>query len=343
LTDSSPLGANIKRLVEISVVVPIYSGARYLASLVDEIEKVRQQWAAREAPFRLAELILIDDAAIDQSPEIADLLSAKHDWIAVIHLARNFGQHAATVAGILHTSGDWVVTLDEDFQHPPGRIEDLLKTAVRGGSDIVYASPEYTVHGPVRDIASRLSKWLTETITGQQITSFNSFRLIRGTVARAAASICGHETYFDISLSWFSQRVSTVTMNLRDERFIKSGQSGYSIVKLLSHARKMLMSSGPRIMRAASLLGVAIIVLSAFGGSTLVVNELYSPSSTFVRGWSSLIVFMVFLTGVIIALLGIVLEYLALLVLDVHGKPIFFIVDRQLDLRVAQYFKEIDP
>src|SRR5882672_7517570 len=102
----------------------------------------------------------------------------------------------ATIAGILHTSGDWVVTLDEDLQHSPARIEDLLRKAIIHRSDIVYANAETRVHqSHLRDVGSRLYKHVMKLMTGNpNVTAFNSFRLIRGDVARAASSTCGHDT-----------------------------------------------------------------------------------------------------------------------------------------------------
>jgi undecaprenyl-phosphate 4-deoxy-4-formamido-L-arabinose transferase len=326
--------------VSISVVIPLYSGANYLTTLIAELDQVRNGWNRAGCPISLTEVILVDDAVIDRSAEIADFISRENDWITVIHLARNFGQHPATIAGILHTSGDWVVTLDEDLQHPPARIESLLRKAVLHGSDIVYANADTTVHESyIRDVSSRLYKRLMQLVTGNSnIPAFNSFRLIRGSVARAASSTCGHDTYFDISLSWFTQRIEVVRMNLKDERFIRSGKSGYTFFKLLTHARRMLMSSGARVMRSASLMGLIIIASSAIGAVLLVVHHLFDASFNLVKGWSSLMIATIFFGGTIIFLMGIILEYLALLVMNAHGKPIFFIIDRRCDGLLIDYF-----
>lgn len=131
-----------------------------------------------------------------------DKLSEAYNWIEAIHLSRNYGQHAATIAGILHTSGDWVVTLDEDLQHPPENIVDLLRAAIEEGKDIIYAQPQAAVHeSKYRDFGSRGYKNFIKFLTGNPyIQSVNSFRLIRGAVARSASSVCSHQTYFDIAL-----------------------------------------------------------------------------------------------------------------------------------------------
>jgi glycosyltransferase involved in cell wall biosynthesis len=331
--------------ITVSVVVPVYSGADYLTALIAEIERVRTGWSDSGAPLRLVEAILVDDAAVDSSPEIAGRLACEKEWVTVVHLARNFGQHPATIAGILHTSGDWIITLDEDLQHPPARIEDMLRIAVRDGHDIVYANPHSSVHqSHMRDFGSRLYKRLMQSVTGNsQIASFNSFRLVRGSIARAASSICGHDTYFDVSLSWFTQRVTALPMDLKDQRYIRTKSSGYNFSRLVSHARRMMMSSGARVMRSASLLGLLFVGISIVGGLGLVLHHLYDPKSVMVRGWSSLIVAVVFCSGFIIFLLGIVLEYLALLVLHAHGKPIFFVVDRRSDAILVDYFSKRHP
>ena len=326
--------------ITLSVVIPLYAGADYLPTLLAELSQIRNGWDSDGSPISLSEVILVDDAAIDGSPEIANEIALKNDWVTVIHLARNFGQHPATIAGILHTSGDWVVTLDEDLQHPPSRIVDLLRAAVLHGSDIVYANADSTVHDNYfRDAGSRLSKRLLELLTGNSnIVAFNSFRLIRGSVARAASSTCGHDTYFDVSLSWFTQRVEVVRMTLKDERYIRSGRSGYNFYKLISHARRLLMSTGPRVMRTASLFGIIIIVASMIGALSLVYYHLFEEGSTLVKGWSSLIISIVFFGGTIIFLIGILLEYLALLVMNAHGRPIFFSIDRRSDTLLTDYF-----
>src|SRR6056297_1423832 len=108
--------------VTISVVVPVYSGAKYLKRLTEEVERLKETWAAQDAPIAISELIFVNDDAIDDSHAVVSDLVQERPWIVSLDLSRNYGQHAATIAGILHSSGDWVVTLDEDMQHPPSRI-----------------------------------------------------------------------------------------------------------------------------------------------------------------------------------------------------------------------------
>lgn len=261
----------------ISIVVPVYSGQEYLPKLIEGLAAVRDRWASNAAPFRLGEVILVDDAAIDQSPGILDSLAAEHAWLVPLHLMRNFGQHAATIAGILHTSGDWIVTMDEDLQHPPAAIEGMLRQAVTGSVDVVYARPDSGVHEAVsRDWASRSFKRVMVGLSGNpNVRHFSSFRLIRGPLARAVSSVSGHDTYFDVALSWFTSRIGFVTMTLKDERFIKQGRSGYHLAQLLSHARRMLISSQVKVLRICGLFGLSVMGLSILASILLVLQSIF--------------------------------------------------------------------
>ncbi len=324
----------------ISVVVPVYSGEAYLELLVQKIEAIRNDWISRSAVMSLAELVLVEDGAIDGSSSLIDDLAKVRPWVNAVHLSRNFGQHAATIAGIMHTSGDWVVTMDEDLQHLPIEIENLLREAATNSSDIVYAQPSEGVHASfARDASSRFYKLAMSKLSGNEnIRLFNSFRLIRGSISRAAASVCGYETYYDVALSWFTKRVSSVPMPLRDERYAKSGKSGYKFSKLLSHARRMAMSSQVKIMRTAALLGGIVVIFSFICALALIVLKLETSQSIPI-GWTTLAVSILFFGGLTTFLLGIVIEYISSLNVGAHGRPVFFVIDRKLDFSLKAYFE----
>jgi len=262
----------------------------------------------------------------------------------VLHLSRNFGQHPATTAGILQTTGDWVITLDEDMQHPPSKIEAMLHQAAISGIDVVYACPEQAVHESVfRDYSSRIYKKIIGYLAGNEnIQLFNSFRLIRGSIARAASGVCGHDTYFDVALSWFSQRIGTVVMALKDDRVIQSGKSGYNIQKLFSHARRMIVSTHMKALRVGAVLGaIGLISSFAYGGYVLSAGLLFHINSG-ARGWSSLMVVVLFFGGVSTFMSGMLLEYIAVILLHTQGKPAFFIVDRRSDALLLEWLQAGD-
>lgn len=325
--------------ITLSTITPVYSGKDYLESLVDKLLLLRSNLEQQNAPLRLVESIFVDDESVDGSSELLAELEQKYSWLTVITLSRNYGQHAATIAGICHAASDWVVTLDEDLQHEPELIMDLFKYQALKKLDIVYAQPKQAAHGNSwRDKSSRLVKRLIAKFTSTpQILVFNSFRLIRGSIARAAASSSISSTYFDISLSWFSKSYGSIEVDLNDQRFIEHKKSGYGFVKLARHARRLIVSAELDF----TLLGLVIgfcAVLGAIGiASVAVFQKFFFPAMVSADGWTSLIVVSTFFAGVTLTLLCIGLEYLHVILLNSLGRPTYFTVDRRGDKQLADW------
>lgn len=325
----------------VSIVVPVYSGELYLNKLFDRINQLRILWKNEDAPIEVGELIFVDDNSIDNSLNIIKEISFNNSWVNYITMSKNFGQHASTIAGILHSSGNWIVTLDEDLQHPPENIENLLHKAITENLDIVYACSNNGPHGTVsRDLTSVLFKRIMLLLTGDKnIPLYNSFRLIRGEIARSASSVCAHDTYFDVSLSWFTNAVGKYNMNLSDTRNFDGKKSGYSFFKLFSHARKLLMSTRIRLYRLIILLGVTVFVFGLFYSGLIFINEFMHPGKYGSRGWPSLIITTMIFGSTTIILLSIILEYISLISLKAQGKPVFFVINRNIPIEISNYFK----
>lgn len=328
--------------VTISTVTPVYSGAPYIETLVEELATLRNHWLQSEAPVALTESIFVDDSSVDDSFRILNELAKKHDWVRVICLSRNYGQHSATVAGICHSSTDWVVTLDEDLQHKPELITELFRAQLRDCADIVYAKGKQAPHGNNwRDKASRSIKRLLAKLTSTpQITIFNSFRLIRGSIARAAASSSSSHTYFDIALSWFTKSCSSVEVAIEDSRYINDKKSGYGFLKLINHARRLIVSSQLDIATSGLIVGIIAVMTSIIIAVSVVVQKLFFPELIASVGWASIISVVSFFGGVLVAILCIALEYLGVLVANQLGKPVFFTVDRSKDEQLKHWFND---
>lgn len=322
-------GLNLK----LSIVVPVYSGADYLERLVIAFAELFEALKESATGVELLETIFVLDDPVDGSREVLEELNAVRPWMRLVVLSRNFGQHSATVAGILHSSGDWIVTMDEDLQHPPGAIPALLAHVSTNGSDVLYATPEGGTHqGFFRDSTSRLAKRSIAWLTGNQhVSDFSSFRLIRGSVARAAGSVCSDQTYFDMTLLWFTNRFAKRSMALQDHRHQQTGNSGYSVPRLLTHAKRLLFSSDVHFFRLA-LTFSGIILAFAVGLLTWVlVGYWLAPEDFDKDGWASLMSVNLFFGGTLAILLGLVLEFARTGLFHGQGKPAFFVVDRSTD------------
>jgi glycosyltransferase involved in cell wall biosynthesis len=325
-------------------VTPVYSGEQYLEALVRELEQLRLAWEERDAPVCLLEAIFVDDGSVDGSSAVLAALDQQYPWVTVVTLSKNVGQHSATVAGICHSSADWVVTLDEDLQHHPREIETMLRCALMAGADVCYASPKNPVHG--NSWRDRSSRWIKSALASAartpQIKVFNSFRLIRGSIARASAASSSSQTYLDMAIFWFTDTYTSIEIDMKDDRFVESNSSGYSLGKLIRHARHLLISSSLDVASKGLGLGVFALFIALVTSVIVVVQKLFFPDSIEPVGWASLVAISSFFFGIIIALLCIALEYLHVLVVNQLGKPTFFTVDRRGDNRLLQWFNEIE-
>ena len=330
-------------MITISTITPVYAGDAYLARLVEELAALRATLAAATDEVMLAEAIFVDDGAIDESARCLEELRAKHEWIKVLRLSRNFGQHNATAAGILHSSGDWVVTLDEDLQHPPHMIVPMLKAAAEKRFDVVLGQAIRGSHGgSYRDILSRLAKKLIGALAGDRLVPFfSSFRVIRGSIARAAAKVCSHQTYFDVAVSWFTTRVCSLPMDLSDRRFTEEKSSSYSLMKLLSHAKRLLTSSDLHLFRISVLVSGFSFALTLLLGLWVLLSYFLSPEVAAARGWASLMGAILLYGGIISLMLGFVLEVVKINLFQGQGKPIFFTVDRASDDRLLAELEKL--
>lgn len=323
----------------ISIIVPVYSGADYLKDLTCKIQQVQQEWLENNYPFSILELIFVDDCSSDGSSEILYELSHTN-WINVVTLSRNYGQHAATAAGISYSSGDWVVTMDEDLQHDPAKIFVLLKECIMSQSDVIYARPRSWVHNSIyRDMSSRYYKKLISWLTSNpSVVQFNSYRLMRGSIARAAASVFNHDGYFDVVLTWYTNKIFSIETEMVDHRYVEIGQSGYSLRKLFTHARKLIMTSDAKTLRLAAYAGIFMLFICTMLMVYFLTVKTYFPQSIPVKGWTSLMLATLFTGGGILLVLSFIAEYIAILTKHVHGKPPFVIVDRSRDKILRDFF-----
>jgi undecaprenyl-phosphate 4-deoxy-4-formamido-L-arabinose transferase len=318
-----PAAPDVQRL---SIVVPVYQGERTLDHLLAEIEPLTRPRATRRGrPFQVAEVVLVHDGAIDNSHVVMEALAARFPFVTLVWLSRNFGQHPATLAGMAATSADWVVTIDEDGQQNPADVGSLLDAAFETGAPLVYGQAlNQPAHGLVRNTLSRVAKAVSVAIVGnRQMAHFNSFRLVRGDIARSLAAYCGHGVYLDVALAWVVGRWTTGPVTLRPDR---GRPSGYTIGTLLAHFGRLILTAGTRPLRLISVLGLLSILFG--GGLSLVLVWARLRHQIPVRGYTSLVVVICFFSGVVLFSLGVIAEYLALTLTTGMGRPLYITVSR---------------
>ncbi len=321
MTESLP-GASVPEH-KISIVIPVYQGEKTLPGLLAEIEPLTIRGLTPDGhPFRVVEVLAVYDNGPDESDKVLRALEDEHDFLRTIWLTKNFGQHAATLAGMASSGGEWVVTLDEDGQHNPAEIVNLLDAAMRDQCAVAYARPVNDApHGRLRNVLSRGAKWvLSRLISDSEALDYHSFRLILGSVGRGVAAYSGAGVYLDVAIGWVVGRTTSAPVTLRAEGGRKSG---YSQRALFGHFRRMVLTSGTRGLRFVSALGGVFLVVSLVLATVILIARLFGSIST--QGWASTIVVVLFSSGATLFSLGIIAEYIGVAVNMAMGKPPYLI------------------
>jgi len=319
--EASPNARSVHR---VSVVIPVYRGETTLEQFVTEVLDQPADWTSPAGHrLRIDEVLLVWDRGPDRSDTVIRRLAAAHAGVRPVWLTRNFGQHAATLAGMASSGGDWVVTMDEDGQHDVGAIALLLDAAMAERAGVVYASPtDEAHHSPFRRATSKLAKWSVVLVAGSgDSVRYNSFRLVVGEIARSVAAYAGSGVYLDVALGWVTHDVAVCPV-LQSRP--TSRRSGYSFRTLLSHYWRMVISSGTRALRMVSVLGVLLAVIGVVMAILLVTTVAigFTPE---VRGWASTIVILLVTSGATMFSLGVIAEYLGAVVNMAMGKPLYLI------------------
>jgi len=310
-------------LHRISLVIPVYCGEKTLPTLIEEIAPhTLVQLTPDGISYIVCEVILVHDCGPDQSDRVLELLAAQYSFVRPIWLSRNYGQHAATMAGMEHATGDWVVTIDEDCQQNPADIGCMLDRAVSASLQLVYAQPTNPPpHGWLRNTLSRTAKAITTKLLGNsQIGKFNSFRLVDGDIARTLAAFCGNGVYLDVGLFWIVGRVGHCPLQLRNEL---DRPSGYSYLKLFGHFWNLILTTGTRPLRLITMMGFSSLFLAiAISGYAFYGKFINNDP---VQGWASLLIVVSFFSGATLTSLGVIAEYLAVTMGIVMGKPLYVV------------------
>lgn len=298
----------------ISIVVPVYNSGKILSQLIDALDKSIK----KEVDW---ELILVDDHSTDDTWNQLKQMASGH--ISIIRLGRNSGQQNATLAGLSKAKGQWVVTMDDDLQHDPAMIHLMLEKAIAENALLVYARFGERSFSSFRNFIRRMGFFFV-WLSGERYTVGSSFRLIRGDVCKKVSVHTGHEVFLDEMLLWHTDAIAYV-----DAVHGKSvlGHSRYKARGLVTWSMDFMFFSSNVHLRFIAKLGLLIAIFSFLIGAYFLVKKLWL--GTPVPGYTSLIVSVLFSTGLIMLAIGSLARYLSSMYLAQHGKPPFFIEEEK--------------
>lgn len=269
------------------------------------------------------EIILVNDASPDESWREIEKECAKNPRVKGLNLSRNFGQHYAITAGLSYATGEWVVVMDCDLQDRPEEIPNLYKKAEEG-YDSVLAQRVQRSHGWFKKMGSRLFykvfSYLTDT---SQDASVANFGVYNRKVIDAVLSMGDAMRYFPTQVQWVGFKKAYLPIQ-HDER--AEGKSTYNMSRLFKLAFDTIISFSDKPMRLMVKMGLLVTLISFIVGIVFLVR--YCMGQIEVLGFTSLIISLWLLGGIIISLIGVVGIYLGKLFEKAKDRPTFIVDDR---------------
>ncbi|MEM9177186.1 MAG: glycosyltransferase [Myxococcota bacterium] len=309
-----------------SIVIPCYRSGAWLADLVKEI--------AANAGDRLPalEIVLVDDASPDTEtwPAI-ERIAREHAFVRGLRLQFNVGQYRALMAGLEASRGDWVVTMDDDFQTHPSALPRFFEAALaHPGMDAIIGRYPEKRHGALRNAGSRLFARLQERIYDRpRDLETTSYRILSRPLVDTLVASRGIDPVFPSIILTSTRRL----MNIDIEHHPRAhGDSGYAFSRLVEIVLSQVFDGSAIPLRAVSVLGLAVSAGSlAFG-----VYSFFSWLTGTIQepGFTTLVLLLTFLSGTILLSLGVMGEYVMRLVVQLSGTP-RYVVRTSTDTRTA--------
>lgn len=298
----------------ISIVSPVYRAEKIVENLVAEIQAAMEQLNATY------EIILVDDRSPDDSWNVMKSLSARYDNIKSIRLSRNFGQHPAIMAGLSKTSGEWVVVMDCDLQDQPKEIVNLYKKATEG-FEVVLARRVQRSDGFLKKLSSKIfSKvfsYFTETEYNNEIANYGIYHR---KVILSILEITDYIKFFPLFVNFVGYKSTSIVV---EHAFRDEGKSSYNFSRLVGLAFNTIISFSNKPLKMFVKFGMLISFISILFGAYNIYEALTNKIA--VLGYSSLIVSIWFLSGVIITTIGITGIYVGKIFDQTKNRPVFII------------------
>ena len=301
----------------ISVVIPVYNEEENLEELISRIMAVCNGMGN---PY---EIILVDDGSIDRSPHMITEAAVQNDGRVVgVILNRNYGQHAAVMAGFAASKGDIVVTLDADLQNPPEEIPKLVDK-IEQGFDVVG-----TVRVPRRDTlfrraASSMTNKAAQKATGVLMHDYGCMlRAYRRHIVAAMLACHERSTFIPVLANSFARKTTELEVN-HDKR--PNGRSKYGLWKLINLQFDRLTSMTTVPLRMLSAIGAVLSIAGIGLGLFLLVMRLIHGPEWAVQGVFTLFSVLFIFTGAQLVGMGLLGEYIGRIYHDVRARPRYFV------------------
>ncbi len=297
-----------------TLLIPCYNEVENIPVLYKRLKKV----LATVAEY---EILFINDGSSDGTTELLKELSEKDDKVSFIRFSRNFGHQAALKAGYDHARGDVVICMDADMQHPPELIPEMIEKWQQG-YDVVYTIREDKKNMPfIKRVTSKIFYWFINKLSDTSINrGAADFRLLDRKVVDALRRMPETNLFFRGMIPWLGFKQIGIPYRANER---EAGETKFSFGKMLNLALSGVTGFSIRPLRLSLFAGLTIALLAAIYGFYAIVMALFTDKT--ITGWTSVIVSVLFLSGIQLIVLGIMGEYIGKLFMEIKRRPHYVI------------------
>ncbi|MDR0221722.1 MAG: glycosyltransferase [Lachnospiraceae bacterium] len=303
--------------MKISYIIPCYRSEQTLATVVAEIDETMAGMKQYEH-----EIILVNDGSPDGTEAVIRALCGEKPHLTGLSLARNFGQHAALMAGFRQATGDIVVCLDDDGQTPAKEAGKLI-AAIEDGADAVYARYIHKQHAGLRNLGSRLNDYMTRVMLGKPKNLYiSSYFAVKAFIAEEIKRYEGAYPYVIGLVLRATENIVNVDVSHHARL---SGASGYTMGKLFALWLNGFTAFSIKPLRMATLAGAISAIAGFLYAIYTVIKRLFIQPEGLTVGFSALMCAILVLGGLILIMLGLVGEYIGRMYITMNNSPQYVI------------------
>ena len=304
--------------MKVSFVIPCYRSEHTLAKVVTEIEDTMATLNKYEY-----ELVLVNDCSPDGTANVIKSLCEEKPYVHGLSFAKNFGQHAALMAGFRAATGDIVVCLDDDGQTPANEVGKLLDK-IEEGFDAVYARYAHKKHSGFRNFGSKVNDLMTRVMLGKPKELFvSSYFAVRRFIVE---DMIRYEYSYPYVIGLVLRSTKNITNVDVEHREREIGSSGYTLGKLFSLWFNGFTAFSIKPLRIATIIGVISAIAGFLYGVYTVIKKFVLPDVP--QGFSAIVSIVVFFFGIILLMLGLIGEYVGRIYISMNNAPQYIIRDR---------------